>query len=273
VRGVATAGEAPVTVEDVLNSRVIVYPFRLLQCCLVTDGGGALILVAADRARDFPQKPVYLLGTGGSVETSMVSQMADFTSSRAFRDAGAKAFAESGITHKDVDHLMIYDAPCSLPGASFAHLPVYGLEDPGFVPRGEAGAFIAERNTAPGGKLPLNTNGGGLSYMHSGRYGMYALQESVREVRGTNPAQVRRQDLGLPRYRRHVRRLWHDHHVKRAAEEVTMTARTDDYDEIVRFVQLYIDGFNDKDISKFKEVLTKTPGFSSSMLTAGCAST
>jgi len=102
---------------------------------------------------------------------------------------------------------------------------------------------------------------------------MYALQESVRQMRGTTPAQVRRQDLGLPRYRRHVRRLWHDHHVKRAAEEVTMTARTDDYDEIVRFVQLYIDGFNDKDISKFKEVLTKTPGFSSSMLTAGCAST
>jgi len=75
---------------------------------------------------------------------------------------------------------MIYDA--------FAHLPIYGLEDLGFVPRGEAGAFIAERNTAPGGKLPLNTNGGGLSYMHSGMYGMYALQESVRQMRGTAPA-------------------------------------------------------------------------------------
>ena len=85
---------------------------------------------------------------------------------------------------------MIYDAPCSLPGASFAHLPIYGLEDLGFVPRGEAGAFIAERNTAPGGKLPLNTNGGGLSYMHSGMYGMYALQESVRQTRGTAPAQI-----------------------------------------------------------------------------------
>jgi hypothetical protein len=79
----------------------------------------------------------------------MVSQMADFTSSRAFRVAGPKAFAEAVITHSDVDHLMIYDA--------FAHLPIYGLEDLGFVPRGEAGAFIAERNTAPGGKLPLNT--------------------------------------------------------------------------------------------------------------------
>ena len=85
---------------------------------------------------------------------------------------------------------MIYDAPCSLPGASFAHLPIYGLEDLGFVPRGEAGAFIAGHNTAPGGKLPLNTNGGGLSYMHSGMYGMYALQESVRQMRGTAPAQI-----------------------------------------------------------------------------------
>ena len=180
--------KAPIAVEDVLNSRMIAYPFRLLQCCLVTDGGGALILVAAERARDFPQKPVYLIGTGESVETPMVSKMADFTSSRAFRVAGPKAFAEAGITHNDVDHLMIYDA--------FAHLPIYGLEDLGFVPRGEAGAFIAERNTAPGVPgtarpgIPLNTNGGGLSYMHSGMYGMYALQESVRQMRGTAPAQI-----------------------------------------------------------------------------------
>jgi acetyl-CoA acetyltransferase len=172
----------PITVEDVLNSRMIAYPFRLLQCCLVTDGGGALILTAAERARDFPQKPVYILGTGESVETPMVSQMADFTSSRAFRVSGAKAFAEAGITHRDVDHLMIYDA--------FAYLPIYGLEDLGFVPPGEGGPFIALRHTAPGGELPLNTNGGGLSYMHSGMYGMYALQESVRQLRGTAPAQV-----------------------------------------------------------------------------------
>jgi acetyl-CoA acetyltransferase len=141
--------KTPITVEDVLNSRMIAYPFRLLQCCLVTDGGGALILVAAERGRDFLQKPVYLIGTGESVETPMVGQMEDFTSSRAFRVAGPKAFAEARIAHRDVDHLMIYDAPWSLPGASFAHLPIYGLEDLGFVPRGEAGAFIAERNTAP----------------------------------------------------------------------------------------------------------------------------
>jgi len=172
----------PITVDDVLSSQMIAYPFRLLMCCLVTDGGGALILTKADRARDFPQQPVYILGTGESIETPMVSQMEDMTASRAFRVSGRKAFDEAGITHADVDHVMIYDA--------FAHLPIYGLEDLGFCERGEAADFIGERHTAIGGKLPMNTNGGGLSYMHSGMYGMYALQESVRQLRGTAPAQV-----------------------------------------------------------------------------------
>jgi acetyl-CoA acetyltransferase len=172
----------PITVDDVLGSRMVAYPFRLLMCCLVTDGGGALILTSSDRAKDFPTRPVYVRGTGESVEAPAISQMADFTSSRAFRVSGAQAFRSAGITHDDVDHLMIYDA--------FAHLPIYGLEDLGFVGRGEAGPFIAEGNTRPGGRLPLNTNGGGLSYMHSGMYGMYALQEGVRQMRGTSPAQV-----------------------------------------------------------------------------------
>ncbi len=172
----------PITVDDVLNSRMIAYPFHLLECCLVTDGGGALILTSADRAKDFPRPPVYVIGHGESVETPMVSQMADFTSSRAFRVAGADAFASAGLKHADVDHLMVYDA--------FAHLPMYGLEDLGFCQPGEAADFIWEGNTRPGGKLPMNTNGGGLSYMHSGMYGMYALQESVRQMRGTAPAQV-----------------------------------------------------------------------------------
>ncbi len=171
----------PISVDDVMNSRMISYPFRLLMCCLVTDGGGALILASADRAKDF-RRPVYIAGTGESVETPMVSQMEDFTTSRAFRVSGREAFQSAGITHSDVDHLMIYDA--------FAHLPLYGLEDLGFCKPGEATAFIRERNTAPGGKLPMNTNGGGLSYMHSGMYGMYALQESVRQVRGIAAAQV-----------------------------------------------------------------------------------
>lgn len=172
----------PLTVEDVMSARMIAYPFTKLECCLVTDGGGALILSSAERAKDFPNKPVYIIGTGESTETPMVSQMEDMTTSKAFRVSGRKAFDEAGISHDDVDHLMVYDA--------FAHLPIYGLEDLGFCKRGEAGAFIEARHTAPGGKLPLNTNGGGLSYMHSGMYGMYALQESVRQMRGIAPAQV-----------------------------------------------------------------------------------
>ena len=173
-----------ITVDDVFASRMIAYPMHLLECCLVTDGGGALIVTSAERARsmDLPDKPVYVLGTGESCETPMVSQMEDFTTSKAFRVSGAKAFAESGISHADVDHLMIYDA--------FAHLPIYGLEDLGFVGRGEAASFIEEGGTGPGGSLPLNTNGGGLSYTHTGMYGMFAIQESVRQLRGTAPAQV-----------------------------------------------------------------------------------
>jgi acetyl-CoA acetyltransferase len=172
----------PTTVQEVLDSRMIAWPFRKSMCCLVTDGGGALILTRAVRARDFPTKPVYIIGTGESVESPRVSGLEDFTTSKAFRVSARKAFAEAGISHSAVDHLMIYDA--------FAHLPIYGLEDLGFCERGSAAQFIWERNTAPGGKLPLNTNGGGLSYMHSGMYGMYALQESVRQLRGTAAAQV-----------------------------------------------------------------------------------
>ncbi|MFT7651190.1 MAG: acetyl-CoA acetyltransferase [Candidatus Azotimanducaceae bacterium] len=179
----------PITVEDVLASKMIAYPFHLLECCLVTDGGGALILTKNERVKDFPNKPVYIWGTGESVETPMVSQMESLTSSKAFSVAGPRAMADAGISHNDVDHLMIYDA--------FAHLPIYGLEDLGFVGRGEAGAFIEERNTAPGGRLPTNTNGGGLSYMHSGMYGMYAMQESVRQMRGTAPAQVDGAEVSL----------------------------------------------------------------------------
>ena len=179
----------PITVADVLNSRMIAYPFHLLECCLVTDGGGALILTSAERAKDFPNKPVYILGSGESVESPMVSQMKDLTSSQAFRIAGGDAFKSSGISHGDVDHLMVYDA--------FAHLPIWGLEDLGFCERGEAPGFIEDGNTRPGGKLPLNTNGGGLSYMHSGMYGMYALQESVRQMRGTAPAQVPNAEISV----------------------------------------------------------------------------
>lgn len=171
-----------ITVEDVFASRVIAYPFHLLECCLVTDGGGALVVVSAERARDFPKPPVYVLGTGEACESPMVSQMEDFTSSKAFRLSARQAFSEAGIGPAEVDHLMVYDA--------FAHLPLYGLEDLGFVGKGEAGAFVSDGNTEPGGRLPMNTNGGGLSYTHTGMYGMFAIQESVRQLRGEAAAQV-----------------------------------------------------------------------------------
>ncbi len=134
------------------------------------------------QVNDFPKKPVYILGTGESVETPIVSQMYDMTYSTAFRVSSHQAFEEAGIKHEDVGHLMVYDA--------FAHLPIYGLEDLGFVKRGEAGAFIEEGNTSPGGKLPMNTSGGGLSYTHTGAYGMFLMQESIRQIRGEAAHQV-----------------------------------------------------------------------------------
>ena len=179
----------PITVQDVFDSRMIAYPFHLLECCLVTDGGGALIVTSADRAADFPKPPVHILGTGEAMDSWMISQMEDFTSSKGFRQSSRAAFAQAGITHSDVDHLMIYDA--------FAHVPIYGLEDMGFVGRGEAGAFISEGRTEPGGELPLNTNGGGLSYTHTGMYGMFLLQESVRQLRGEAAAQVPGAEVGV----------------------------------------------------------------------------
>jgi acetyl-CoA acetyltransferase len=171
-----------ITVDDVLASRVVAYPFHLLECCLVTDGGGALVVTSADRAADFPKPPVHVLGTGESAQAPMISAMTDFTESQAFRRAGQRAFAEAGITTADVGHLMIYDA--------FAHVPIYGLEALGFVKKGEGGPFIADGNTEPGGFLPLNTNGGGLSYTHTGMYGMFAILEGVRQIRGEAAAQV-----------------------------------------------------------------------------------
>lgn len=173
-----------ITVDDVFNSRMIAYPFHILECCLVTDGGGALVITTEERAKDMPQtKPlVTVAGTGESHESMIVSQMADFSSSKAFRESSKSAMCEAGVTHDDINHLMVYDA--------FAHLPLYGLEDIGFVGRGEAGAFIEEGNTAEGGRLPMNTNGGGLSYTHTGMYGMFAIQESVRQLRGEAAAQV-----------------------------------------------------------------------------------
>jgi acetyl-CoA acetyltransferase len=173
-----------ITVDDVLASRMIVYPMHVLECCLVTDGGGALVLTSPERANHLELKwdPVYVLGAGESCEGPTISALEDLTSSRASRDSATMAFRQAQIEPADVDHVMLYDA--------FAHLPLYSLEDLGFVGRGEAGPFICEGNTGPTGTLPMNTNGGGLSYTHTGMYGMFAILESVRQVRGEAAAQV-----------------------------------------------------------------------------------
>lgn len=172
----------PISIQDVLNSRLIAWPVHLLECCLVADGGGALILTTAERARDFRKPPVYVLGTGEGAENVMISSMHDFTESRAFSKSAERAFRLAQIERSDVDHLMLYDA--------FAHTPMYGLEALGFVAPGESGPWFAAGHSAPGGDLPINTNGGGLSYTHTGMYGMFALQESVRQLRGEAAAQV-----------------------------------------------------------------------------------
>jgi acetyl-CoA acetyltransferase len=179
----------PITVDDVLNSRLIAWPVHLLECCLVTDGGGALILTTAERARDFKKPPVYVMGTGEGAENVMISSMHDFTESQAFKKSAERAFRLSGVERKDVDHLQLYDA--------FVHTPMYGLEALGFVKPGESGPWFAEGHSAPGGDLPINTNGGGLSYTHTGMYGMFALQESVRQLRGEADAQVQNVKISI----------------------------------------------------------------------------
>lgn len=174
----------PVTVDEILASPYIAYPFHRDECCVVTDGGGALVLTTRARAADLDLQfdPVVVAGTGEALDGAGVSMIENLLEASAFRRAGADAFADAGITTSDVDHLMVYDA--------FAHLPIYGLEALGFVERGEAGAFIADGHTAPGGSLPMNTNGGGLSYTHTGMYGMFAMQEAVRQLQGRAEAQL-----------------------------------------------------------------------------------
>jgi acetyl-CoA acetyltransferase len=171
-------------IDTVLDSRMIAWPFRVLECCPLTDGGGALVLMSARRAADLDLEhpPVTVLGSGESCEGPGASFMADLTSFAGFREASGAAFRESGLTQADIDHLMIYDA--------YAHVPLYGLEDLGFVGRGEAVPFIRSGATRPGGSLPMNTSGGGLLYTHTGMYGMFAIQEAVRQLRGDAAAPV-----------------------------------------------------------------------------------
>ncbi|MEU6116629.1 thiolase [Streptomyces sp. NPDC047117] len=165
----------PLTREDVLTSRMISDPLTVRDCCLVTDGGGALVVTSAERARDLPGTPAYLLGAGEAVWHRNISRMPDLTVTAA-TDSGRRAFAAAGLTPADIDVVELYDA--------FTINPVLFLEDLGFCAKGEGGAFVADGGIAPGGRLPVNTNGGGLSYGHPGMYGIFTVIEAVRQLRG-----------------------------------------------------------------------------------------
>jgi acetyl-CoA acetyltransferase len=163
------------TVEDVLASRMISSPLSLLDCCLVTDGGGALLVTSTERAKDLRMPPVYLLGAGEAHWHRNISQMPDLTVTAA-ADSGRRAYEMAGVGPESVDVTMLYDA--------FTINPILFLEDLGFCEKGEGGTFVEGGRTAPGGELPVNTNGGGLSYNHPGMYGLLLLVEAVRQLRG-----------------------------------------------------------------------------------------
>ena len=165
----------PLTIEDVLSSRPIAEPLHRDDICLVTDGGGALILTTAERARDAAKKPIRVIGAGESHSHWHVSQMPDLTVS-AGAVSGREAFSMAGITPDDVDFIEPYD--------SFTITVLMALEDLGFCAKGEGGAFVEGGTLAPGGKLPAMTSGGGLSYCHPGALGLLLLVEAVRQLRG-----------------------------------------------------------------------------------------
>jgi acetyl-CoA acetyltransferase len=165
----------PLTAEEVLAARMVSYPFTVRDICLVTDGGGAIVLVSPERAKSLKKKPVYVLGQGQHITHANISSMPDLTVTGA-RESGRQAYAMAGLAAKDIDVVELYDA--------FTINTILFLEDLGFCRKGEGGAFVSGGRIAPGGALPVNTNGGGLSYCHPGMYGLFLLIEAVRQLRG-----------------------------------------------------------------------------------------
>lgn len=169
----------PLSRADVLASRMICDPLTVRDCCPVTDGAGAVVLMRAERAKDRPHKPVYVLGNATATWHRQISSMPDLTVTAA-QQSGAEAFAMAGLAPQDIDVVQLYDA--------FTINTILFLEDLGFCAKGEGGALVADGAIAPGGRLPVNTNGGGLSCVHPGMYGIFALIEAVRQLRGQGGA-------------------------------------------------------------------------------------
>ena len=177
------------TIADVLKSRMISHPLSVRDCCLVTDGGGAIVITSAQRAKSLKKAPAYILGCGHGVTHMNISSMPDLTVTGAV-EAGRAAYKMAKLGAKDCDMVQLYDA--------FTINTILFLEDLGFCRKGEGGAFVSNGNIAPGGKLPVNTNGGGLSYCHPGMYGLLILIEGVRQLRGECGArQVAKHDTAM----------------------------------------------------------------------------
>lgn len=164
-----------ITVADVAESPMIADPFTALHCCLRTDGGGAVVLVSEDRARDLAKPPVWILGASHAASHVNMASWEDLTVSPCAR-TGPEAFAQAGVTVDDIDVSELYD--------SFTSTLLLTLEGLGYCPPGEGGAFVEDGKLRPGGALPVNTDGGGLAACHPGMRGMFLLVEAVRQLRG-----------------------------------------------------------------------------------------
>lgn len=165
----------PLTIEDVLGARMVSDPLSVRDCCLFNDGAAAIVMVRADRARDCAKPPIAVLGAAHAVTHREISSMPDLTVTGA-AISGPQAYVQAGITPADIGLAMLYDA--------FTITPILFLEDLGFCSKGEGGRFVEDGAIAPGGRLAVNTNGGGLSCVHPGMYGLFLLVECVRQLRG-----------------------------------------------------------------------------------------
>ena len=163
------------TIDYVLGSRMVSDPLTVRDCCLVTDGAAAVVMTRADRARDLANKPVYLLGAADATWHRNISTMDDLTVTAA-SEAAPRAFAQAGVSPSEIDVVELYDA--------FTINTILFLEDMGFCPKGEGGRFVADGAIAPGGRLAVNTNGGGLSCAHPGMYGLFTMVEAATQLRG-----------------------------------------------------------------------------------------
>lgn len=165
----------PLTIDEVLGARMLSHPLTVRDACLVTDGGAAIVVVSAAHARSLRRKPVYLLGSGEHLSHVSISNMPDLTTTGAAR-SGEIAYRSAGLQPSEIDVVGVYDA--------FTICTILFLEDLGFCPKGEGGRFVVEHGIGPNGRLPVNTNGGGLSYCHPGQYGLFLLVEATRQLRG-----------------------------------------------------------------------------------------